>query len=88
LAHSRPRSGSRGTPLGTLEPGTRQETQLRHRLADIAWTALFTLLVLWSVWSAVGAVRGTTAWSYCAVACALLAVTAILRGAAQRRRGR
>lgn len=53
---------------------------MRHRLADIAWTALFTLLVLWSVWSAVGAVRGTTAWSYCAVACALLAVTAVLRG--------
>lgn len=78
----------RGARLGTLGPGTRQRSQLRARLTDIAWTALFTVLVLWMVWSAVGAVRGTAAWSYCSVACVLLAVTAVLRAAALRRRGR
>lgn len=85
-AHSGP--AVRGARLGTLEPGTRQRSQLRDRLTDIAWTALFTVLVLWTVWSAVGAMRGTTAWVYCAVACVLLAVTAVLRAAALRRRGR
>ncbi|MET7322946.1 hypothetical protein [Streptomyces sp. NPDC005549] len=72
--------------LGDLEPGTRQRTQLRPRLADIAWTALCVVLALWAVWSAVDLARGATAWAYCAVAWVLLAVALSLRAAAVRRR--
>ncbi|PKW12381.1 hypothetical protein SAMN05428944_0359 [Streptomyces sp. 1222.5] len=62
------------TGLGTLQPGTRQRAQLRFRFADIAWTALCFVLAVWAVASSVGAVRGMTAWAYCAVAWILLAV--------------
>jgi hypothetical protein len=83
---------SRGEPertgLGTLEPGTAQRAQLRSRLADIAWTALCTVLALWAIWSSVGLARGGTAWAYCAVAWVLLAVALALRVAANRRRTR
>ncbi|CAM5278473.1 hypothetical protein STENM36S_06793 [Streptomyces tendae] len=72
--------------LSALEPGTRQRAQLRGRVADIAWTALCTVLALWAVWSAVDLVRGATAWVYCAVAWVLLAVTLGLRVPAVRRR--
>ncbi|MFD5074057.1 hypothetical protein [Streptomyces sp. NPDC058371] len=74
--------------LGDLEPGTRQRAQLRSRIGDIAWTALCVVLLLWGVWSAVGVVRGATAWAYCAVAWVLLAVALGLRVVAARRRTR
>ncbi|WP_344606168.1 hypothetical protein [Streptomyces glaucus] len=77
-----------GNGLGDLEPGTRQRDQLRVRVADIAWTALCTVLALWAVWSAVGAARATIAWAYSAVACALLAVALGARAVAVRRRAR
>ncbi|MFF2204965.1 hypothetical protein [Streptomyces sp. NPDC058145] len=80
---------SRGTPLdrglGDLEPGTTQRAQLRARIADIAWTAGCAVLALWAVWSVVGAVRGTTAWAYSAVAWVLLAVAPAARVAGRRR---
>ncbi|MCX4996647.1 hypothetical protein ABZ722_21080 [Streptomyces longwoodensis] len=72
--------------LGTLEPGTRQRAQLPTRIADIAWSALTVLVALWAVWASVGAVRGTTAWAYCAVAWVLLAVALTMRVLAVRRR--
>ncbi|PZT70277.1 hypothetical protein DN402_32660 [Streptomyces sp. SW4] len=71
--------------LGALEPGTRQRAQLRTRVSDIAWTALCVVLALWAVWTAVGAVRGTTAWVYSAVAWVLLATALAVRAAAVRR---
>ncbi|MEU1281280.1 hypothetical protein [Streptomyces sp. NPDC005805] len=71
-----------------LLPGTRQLAQLQARWQTIAWTALCLLLALWAVWSAVAAVRGTSAWAYSAVACLLLAVAVVLRVAAVRRRTR
>ncbi|WP_053748348.1 hypothetical protein [Streptomyces sp. MMG1533] len=74
------------TGLGDLEPGTNQRGQLRSRIADIAWTALCTVLALWAIWSAVGVARGATAWAYCAVAWVLLAVALALRVVAVRRR--
>ncbi|MGW3991275.1 hypothetical protein [Streptomyces sp. NPDC004830] len=72
--------------LGTLEPGTRQRAQLPTRIADIAWSALAVLVALWAVWASVGAVRGTTAWGYCAAAWVLLAVALTMRVLAVRRR--
>ncbi|MFF4984159.1 hypothetical protein ACFY3O_29475 [Streptomyces sp. NPDC001046] len=74
--------------LGTLEPGTRQRAQLPTRIADIAWTALAVLVALWAVRASVGAVRGTTAWGYCAVAWVLLAVALTMRVLTVRRRAR
>lgn len=74
--------------LGTLEPGTRQRAQLPTRIADIAWTALAVLVALWAVWASVGAVRGTTAWGYCAAAWVLLAVALTMRVLTVRRRTR
>ncbi|HZF87781.1 hypothetical protein [Streptomyces sp.] len=74
--------------LGTLEPGTRQRAQLPTRIADIAWTALWVLVALWAVWASVGAVRGTTAWGYCAVAWVLLAIALTMRVLVVRRRTR
>ncbi|MET7440091.1 hypothetical protein ACWERY_02585 [Streptomyces sp. NPDC004082] len=74
--------------LGDLEPGTRQRAQLRTRLADIAWTSLCVVLLLWGIWTAVGLARGVTAWAYCAVAWVLLAAALGLRVAAIRRRTR
>ncbi|MFE9250458.1 hypothetical protein [Streptomyces sp. NPDC007088] len=74
--------------LGALEPGTRQRAELRARWMDIAWTALCTVVVLWGVWTAVGVVRGDTAWAYCAVAWVLAAVVVALRVTASRRRAR
>ncbi|MEU6480983.1 hypothetical protein ABZ858_29705 [Streptomyces sp. NPDC047017] len=71
--------------LGALKPGTRQRAQLRVRVADIAWTALCAVLALWAVASAVGAVRGVTAWGYCAVAWVLAAIVCAVRLAAVRR---
>ncbi|MEU1710386.1 hypothetical protein ABZ478_34400 [Streptomyces sp. NPDC005706] len=80
---------SRGTPLdrelGDLEPGTAQRAQLRARITDIAWTAGCAVLALWAVWSSVGAVRGTTAWVYSAVAWVLLAVALTARVAGRHR---
>ncbi|MET9255540.1 hypothetical protein [Streptomyces sp. NPDC003717] len=73
--------------LGELERGTRQRAQLRTRLSDIAWTALCVVLALWAVWSAVGVVRGSSAWAYSLVAWVLLAAALALRVAAVRRRG-
>ncbi|GAA4791570.1 hypothetical protein [Streptomyces ziwulingensis] len=71
--------------LGDLGgPGTRQRGQLRTRAADIAWTALCVVLALWAVWSAVGVVRGVTAWAYSVVAFVLLAAASALRVAAAR----
>ncbi|MFD5627860.1 hypothetical protein [Streptomyces sp. NPDC127072] len=75
-----------GHELGELEPGTRQRTQLRFRLTDIAWTALCTVLLLWTVAGVVGAARGTTGWAYSVVACVLLVVTVALRVMTFRRR--
>ncbi|MFI6339080.1 hypothetical protein [Streptomyces sp. NPDC050535] len=77
-----------GHELGDLEPGTRQRAQLRFRLADIAWTALCTVLLLWAISGIVGAARGTTGWAYSVVACVLLAVTVALRVTTFRRRAR
>lgn len=74
--------------LGDLEPGTRQRAQLRARIADITWTALLVVLALWSVWSVVGVVRGTTAWAYASVAWVLLAAVVALRLTAARRASR
>jgi hypothetical protein len=74
--------------LSTLERGTKQRGQLRVRLLDIAWTALFTVLALWAVWSAYGAVSGTGNWVYSAVAWVLLAIALTLRLTAVRRRTR
>ncbi|MFI0188937.1 hypothetical protein ACH4PW_15435 [Streptomyces sp. NPDC017082] len=74
--------------LGPLGPGTRQRAELRVRVADIAWTALCAVLAVWAVASAVGAVRGMTAWAYCAVAWILLAIACAVRLAAVRRRKR
>ncbi|WP_225824000.1 hypothetical protein [Streptomyces naphthomycinicus] len=71
--------------LGTLRPGTRQRSQLRVRVADIAWTALCVVLALWAVASSVGVVRGMTAWVYCAVAWILLAVAGVMLLASVRR---
>ncbi|MEW2258420.1 hypothetical protein [Streptomyces sp. NPDC047869] len=80
---------SRGTPLdrglGDLEPGTGQRAQLRARVTDIAWTAGCAVLALWAVWSSLGAVRGTTAWVYSAVAWVLLVVALTARVAGRRR---
>ncbi|AIJ11459.1 hypothetical protein ACN6LC_006716 [Streptomyces violaceoruber] len=72
--------------LGDLEPGTRQRTQLRVRVADIAWTAACAVLALWAVWTAIDLARGATAWAYCAVAWLLLAVALTVRVMAVRRR--
>ncbi|MEV0848252.1 hypothetical protein AB0J21_20645 [Streptomyces sp. NPDC049954] len=74
--------------LGALEPGTRQRAELRARSMDVAWTALCTVVLLWGVWTAVGVVRGDTAWAYCAVAWLLSAVVVALRVTASRRRAR
>ncbi|MFD4989234.1 hypothetical protein [Streptomyces sp. NPDC058374] len=76
----------RAATLGDLGPGTRQRRQLRFRASDIAWTALFTVLLLWGVTAAFGAVRGTTAWAYSGVAGILLAVALGLRITLTRRR--
>ncbi|MGW7267739.1 hypothetical protein [Streptomyces sp. NPDC054842] len=82
------RGTDRESGLGDLEPGTRQRAQLRTRLADIAWTSLCVVLLLWGIWTAVGLARGVTAWAYCAVAWVLLAGALGLRVAAIRRRTR
>ncbi|MFH8800905.1 hypothetical protein ACH4F6_15090 [Streptomyces sp. NPDC017936] len=74
--------------LGTLEAGTRQRAQLPTRIADIAWSALCVVVALWTVWASVGAVRGTTAWGYCAVSWVLLAVALAMRFVVVRRRAR
>ncbi|GAA2252681.1 hypothetical protein GCM10010145_20530 [Streptomyces ruber] len=76
---------AQASELGELEPGTRQRAQLRARIGDIAWTALLMVLAIWSVWSAVGVVRGTTAWAYAAVAWVLLVLITALRVTATRR---
>ncbi|MGW9379681.1 hypothetical protein ACWHAO_16940 [Streptomyces albidoflavus] len=75
----------RAAPLGDLGPGTRQRRQLRFRALDIAWTALFTVLALWGVTAAVGALRGDTARAYSAVAGLLLAGALGLRLTLPRR---
>ncbi|MEU0640534.1 hypothetical protein ACFV3O_13920 [Streptomyces albidoflavus] len=75
----------RAAPLGDLGPGTRQRHQLRFRALDIAWTALFTVLLLWGVTAAVGALRGDTTWAYSVVAGVLLAGALGLRLTLPRR---
>ncbi|MDH6622468.1 hypothetical protein M2271_000255 [Streptomyces sp. LBL] len=82
------RGQQESTGLGTLEPGTVQRAQLHSRIADIAWSALCTVLALWAIWSSVGLARGRTAWAYCAVAWVLLAVALTVRVLAIRRRTR
>ncbi|MFF8596809.1 hypothetical protein ACF061_36420 [Streptomyces sp. NPDC015220] len=83
-----PRERTGEPPIGALHPGTRQRAQLRVRISDIAWTALCVVLALWAVASSVGAVRGMTAWAYCAVAWILLAIACAMRLGAVRRRKR
>lgn len=78
-----------GAPgLGDLEPGTAQRAQLRSRIADIAWTALLTVLAIWAVWASVGALRQEAAWAHGIVAWILLAVALTMRLVAARRRTR
>ncbi|WP_320782830.1 hypothetical protein [Streptomyces sp. CRN 30] len=79
---------TQASELGDLEPGTRQRAQLRARITDIAWAALIAVLLIWSVWSTVGVVRGATAWAYAAVAYVLLTVVVALRVTAARRGSR
>lgn len=74
-----------GGELGDLEPGTRQRTQLRARVIDIALMALCVVLALWAVWSVVGLVRGTAGWAYSVVACALLGAALAARTVGIRR---
>lgn len=64
---------------GALRLGAPQRTQVRARISDIAWTALCVVLTLWALASSVGAVRGLTAWAYCAVAWVLLATAYAVR---------
>ncbi|MEU2262149.1 hypothetical protein ABZ557_18180 [Streptomyces sp. NPDC019645] len=82
------RGTDRASGLGDLESGTVQRAHLRTRIRDIALTALCVVLLLWGIWSAVGAVRGATAWAYSAVAWVLLAVALALRVVAARGRTR
>ncbi|MGW5327137.1 hypothetical protein [Streptomyces sp. NPDC004014] len=80
-----PQGTAQDRGLGDLEPGTAQRARLRARITDIAWTAGCAVLALWAVWSVAGAVRGTTAWAYSAVAWVLLAVALTARAAGRRR---
>lgn len=75
--------------MGELERGTVQRAQLRARLADIAWSALFVLLALWVALNLAGVAMGwEDAWSYCAIGAVLLAVAWGMRVLALRNRAR
>lgn len=90
-AHEGPGGGSphEPEPLTDLAPGTVQRTQLRARIADIAWTALIVVLGAWVLWSAVGVARETTnALVYCGVATVLFAVALYARVSTLRARTR
>ncbi|WP_256105208.1 hypothetical protein [Streptomyces sp. ODS05-4] len=72
-----------------LAPGTVQRGQLRSRVSDIAWTSLFVILGAWALLAAVGAVVGVAgAWTYVAVASALLFIALVARASMFRDRGR
>ena len=76
--------GASGT--GDLKPGTEQRSQLRTRIADIAWTALCVVLALWAVWTSFGVAEEDVAWSHGVAAWTLLALALVLRFSFQRRR--
>ncbi|MFD9721800.1 hypothetical protein [Streptomyces sp. NPDC059076] len=78
-----------GEPMGEMRRGTVQLSQLRERWADIAWTALCVVLVLWVALNLLGVARGwENAWNYCAVGVALLGIAWWMRILSIRSRAR